>query len=146
LKKFGNVKSLRQRLTNITVAAGTLPEKAAETLFFTAATVRKQAKVLEGETTKLANLFAVLFGNLVVVSAALGIFVVLVLLDRHAPTVVAPIMKGFVDRAVRAAPSFHTDTWLVLLAIDAYLYWTFAKLRRRFRRKEVRAGPSTYVN
>jgi ubiquinone biosynthesis protein len=146
LKKFGNLKSLRQRLTNITVAAGTLPEKAAETLFFTAATVRKQAKVLEGETTKLANLFAVLFGNLVVVSAALGIFVVLVLLDRHAPTVVAPIMKRFVDRAVRAAPSFHTDTWLVLLAIDAYLYWTFAKLRRRFRRKEVRAGPSTYVN
>jgi hypothetical protein len=35
---------------NIAVVAKTLPEKAAETLFFTAAAVRKQAKVFEGGT------------------------------------------------------------------------------------------------
>ena len=146
IRKFGNLKSLRRRLPGIAVAAETLPEKVAETLFFTAAMVRKQAKVFEGETTKLANLFAVLFGNLVLVSAALGLFVALVLLDRHVSTIVEPIMKGVVYRAVQAGPPLETDTWLVLLAVDAYLCWTFAKLRRRFRRKEVRAGPSTYVN
>jgi hypothetical protein len=74
-----------------------------------------------------------------------GIAIVLVLLDRHAPAIVAPIMKGFINQAVRAAPAFETDAWLLLLALDAYLGWMFARLRRRFGRNEIdRAG--TAVN
>jgi hypothetical protein len=71
-----------------------------------------------------------------------AVVIVLVLLDRHVPTSVEAIMHGLVYRTVRAAPAFATDTWLALLALDVYLTWTFAGLRRRFRRKEtIRAGP-----
>jgi len=127
-------------LMNVAIATE-LPEKAAEFAFFYTALSRKQAKVFEGATTKVANLFAVLFGNLSVLCLLSGIAIVLVLLDRHAPAIVEPIMKGIIYRAVRAVPAFETDTWLLLLALDAYLGWTFAKLGRRFRRTEVgRAG------
>jgi ubiquinone biosynthesis protein len=127
----------RNRLLANLAAAATLPEKASELAFFNAGLVRKQAKVIEGATTKIANMFAVLFGNLSLACALAGVGIVLVLLDRHAPAMVAPIMQGIIFRAVHAAPAFGTDTWLLLLALAAYLGWTFARLRRRFNRKEV---------
>jgi predicted unusual protein kinase regulating ubiquinone biosynthesis (AarF/ABC1/UbiB family) len=136
LRGFGTRKSFKQVLMSLAIATE-LPEKAAELAFFYTALARKQAKVFEGATTKVANLFAVLFGNLSLLCILSGIAIVLVLLDRHAPAIVGPIMKGIIHRAVRAAPAFETDTWLVLLALNAYLGWTFAKLRRRFGRNEI---------
>jgi ubiquinone biosynthesis protein len=136
LRRFGTRKSLKQMLINLAIATE-LPGKAAELAFFYTGLARKQAKVFEGATTKVANLFAVLFGNLSLLCILSGIAIVLVLLDRHAPAIVGPIMKGIIQRAVRAAPAFETDTWLLLLALDAYLGWTFAKLRRRFGRNEI---------
>ena len=63
LRSFGRRKSLKQMLMNLAIATE-LPGKAAELAFFYTALARKQAKVFEGATTKVANLFAVLFGNL----------------------------------------------------------------------------------
>jgi hypothetical protein len=63
LRGFGKRKSLKQMLINLAIATE-LPEKAAELAFFSASLARKQAKVFEGTTTKVANLFAVIFGNL----------------------------------------------------------------------------------
>ena len=140
LISFGKRKSLKQVLMNLAIATE-LPAKAAELAFFGASLARKQAKVFEGATTKVANLFAVLFGNLSLACAIAGVLIVLVLLDRHAPTSVEAIMHGLVFRTVRTAPAFATDTWLALLALDVYLAWTFAGLRRRFGRTEmVRTG------
>lgn len=136
LRRFGTRKSFRQILWNLAIATG-LPGKATELAFFDTSLARKQAKVFEGATSKVANLFAVLFGNLTGLCVLSGIAIVLVLLDRHAPATVAPIMKGFINKAVRAAPAFETDAWLLLLALDAYLGWTFAGLRRRFGRNEI---------
>jgi ubiquinone biosynthesis protein len=135
LRQFTTRRSFRQRLATLAVAAD-LPEKIAELTFFNASLARKHAKVFEGATSKAANLFAVLFGNLSLLCALAGAAIVLILLNRHAPGSVQPLMKGIVDRAVQAAPPLETDTWLLILAIDAYLGWTFAKLRARFRRKE----------
>jgi ubiquinone biosynthesis protein len=136
LMKFQTRKSLRQILTNLAIATE-LPGKASELAFYYTGLARKQAKVFEGATTKVANLFTVLFGNLALGCLLGGIAIALVLLDRHAPDLAAPIMKGIVHRAVRGAPAFESDTWLLLLAFGAYLGWTFLKLRRRFDRKEV---------
>jgi ubiquinone biosynthesis protein len=136
LRGFGTRKSLKQVLMNLAIATE-LPGKAAELAFYYTGLARKQAKVFEGATTKVANLFAVAFGNLSLLCILSGIAIVLVLLDRHAPAIVTPIMKGIIYRAVRAAPAFEADTWLLLLALDAYLGWTFAKLRRRFGRNEI---------
>jgi ubiquinone biosynthesis protein len=145
LKKFAKRKSLRLIITSL-VAAIELPTKAAELAFFYTALARKQARVFEGATTKIANLFAVTFGNLTLLCAIAGIMIMLILVDRHAPGASGAIMKGIIYRTVRAAPPFETDTWLVLLALDAYLGWTFAKLRRRFRRKEIdRASIALYT-
>jgi ubiquinone biosynthesis protein len=143
-KKIRSAKTIRERLTSIAIAWETLPEKAAETLFFTASLVRRQAKVFEGETTKFANLFAVLFGKLVLLSALAGVFMLLLLLERYSPALVESMLRGPVYRAIHAAPELATDTWLVLLAADAYVCWTFMKLRRRFARKEERGDPSIY--
>jgi ubiquinone biosynthesis protein len=144
LRKFATVKSWRQIVMNV-AAAAELPGKAAELAFFGAALARRQARVFEGSTTKFANLFAVMFGKLGLLSLLIGIFIVLILLDRHAPGAVEPILGGIVRRTVHAAPAFETDTWLVLLAIDTYLGFTFAQLRRRFRIKEMRRPGTTAV-
>jgi ubiquinone biosynthesis protein len=136
LRRFGTRGSLRKLLENFTIAAE-LPGKISELTFFTTGVARKQAKVFEGATSKVANLFAVLFNNLKLVCVLTGIGILLVLLDRHAPAIVAPIMKGIVRRIVRAAPAFESDTWLLLLAVDAYLAWILGKLGQRFGRHEV---------
>ena len=113
-----------------------LPEKFAELVFFSASLARRQAKVFEGATTKTANMFAVLFQNLTQFCYFSGAFIVLVLLDRHLPMLVAPILQGFIARTVHAAPELETDTWLVVLGMIAYMGWTFTSLRRRFESKE----------
>jgi hypothetical protein len=99
--KFQTRKSLRQILTNLAIATE-LPGKASELAFYYTGLARKQAKVFEGATTKVANLFTVLFGNLALGCLLGGIAIALVLLDRHAPDLAAPIMKGIVHRAVRS--------------------------------------------
>ena len=139
LRQFTTRKSLRQTLTQLVLATD-LPGKVAELTFFNASLARKHAKVFEGATSKVANLFAVLFGNLSLLCVLLGVAIVLILLERHAPAMVQPLMKGIIYRAVHAAPPLETDTWLLLLALDAYAGWTFAKLRGRFKRNEVRVA------
>jgi ubiquinone biosynthesis protein len=135
LKSFGTPKSMRQTL--MSAAIGTkLPEMAAELAFYQTSLARRQAKVFEGAITKAANMFAVLFQNLTLLCVFLGLIIVLVLLDSHAPTLVAPIMKGVVARLVHSAPAYETDTWIVILGVFAYLAWTFAKLRQHFIRKD----------
>ena len=136
LKSFGTSRSMRQMLMNAAIATK-LPEKASELAFYHTSLARRQAKVFEGATTKAANMFAVLFQNLTQLCVLLGLVIVLVLLDRHAPKLVAPIMKGLVARVVHGAPAYETDTWIVILGVLAYMAWTFAKLKQRFIRKEV---------
>jgi ubiquinone biosynthesis protein len=119
-------------------AAADLPEKISELAFFSAAQIRRQAKVFQGTTTKFADLFAVLFGKLMLATVLFACFGALVLLERIAPTIAQSLMPGVVRRMVDSAPDFGSDTWWLFLALDLYLYWTFRKLRQRFRRKEVR--------
>jgi hypothetical protein len=135
-RKFGSRKALRQIMMNLAIMSE-LPGKAAELAFFHSTLARRQARVFEGATSKIANLFAVLFGNLALLCAVVGLTIVLVLLDRHAPQVAAAIVGGVVHRWVEAAPQWGMHTWLLVLALDVYLGWTFARLRRRFRRSEV---------
>jgi ubiquinone biosynthesis protein len=136
LQSFGTSRSMRQMLMNAAIATR-LPEKAAELAFYHTSLARRQAKVFEGATTKAANMFAVLFQNLTQLCVFLGLVIVLVLLDRHAPTLVAPIMKGIVARVVHGVPAYQTDAWIIILGVLTYMAWTFAKLRQRFIRKEV---------
>jgi ubiquinone biosynthesis protein len=136
LRQITTRKSLRELMMKVVLTSRDTPEKIAEMTFFGASLARKQAKVFEGATSKVANLFAVLFGNLSLLCALAGVGIILILLDRHAPAMVQPLMKGIIYRSVHAAPPLETGTWLLLLAFDIYLGWTFAKLRRRFRRTE----------
>jgi ubiquinone biosynthesis protein len=136
LRRFATRKSAHQLLTNL-VSTVQLPQKIEELAFYHSALARKQAKVFAGTTSKLAHLFAVLFGNLTLLCVLSGIAIVFVLLDRHAPALVWPIPKGIIEWTVRAAPAFGTDTWLLLLALVAYLGWTFSRLRQHFRLSEV---------
>jgi ubiquinone biosynthesis protein len=135
-RKFGSRKALRQTVLNLGLLSE-LPEKAAELAFFYSTLARRQVRVFEGATSKVANLFAVLFGNLELSCAVAGLMILLVLLDRHAPQVAASVMGGVLHRAVQAAPKWGTDAWLLVLALDTYLGWTFARLRQRFRQSEV---------
>jgi ubiquinone biosynthesis protein len=146
LKNFGTSKSLRQMLMNMAIATK-LPEKAAELAFFDASFARRQAKVFEGATTKVANMFAVLFQNFALWCGLAAVVVILVLLERYAASFVSPIMIGIIARIVHGAPAYETDTWVLILIILAYLAWTFSKLRRRFSRKEMRpydSGPRAF--
>jgi ubiquinone biosynthesis protein len=139
LRNFATRKAVRQLLTNLMIATE-LPGKVSELMFFNTALARRHAKIFEGATTKAANMFAILFQNLTLLCILSGLVIVVTLLDRHAPTLVAPIMHGIIARTVHAAPAFATDTWILVLIIIAYVGWTFTKLRRRFSRKEDLVG------
>jgi hypothetical protein len=136
LESFGTPKSVRQMLMNMAMATR-LPEKASELAFFDASLARRQAKVFEGATTKVANMFAVLFQNVALWCVLAALVVVLVLLERYAPNVVSPIMAGIIARIVHGAPAYETDTWVLILVVLTYAAWTFLRLRRRFSRKEI---------
>jgi ubiquinone biosynthesis protein len=136
LRHFATRKSMRQLMMNMVIAAE-LPEKAAELAFFNASLARKHAKVFEGATTKAANMFAVLFRNLTYWCMLAGLWIVLVLLDRYLPALVAPILHGIIGRAVYGAPALESDTWVALLVVLAYSAWTFTGLQRRFSRQEM---------
>jgi len=69
------------RVANSEAIATSLPEKASELAFFDASFARRQAKVFEGATTKVANMFAVLFQNLASWCILTVLVVVLVLLN-----------------------------------------------------------------
>jgi len=140
LRGLGTRAALRQMTRNL-ATAGYLPEKATELAFFQTGLARRQAKRFEGAIGKVDNLFAVLFANLARVCLLTGIIIVLVLLDRRAPTVTG----GVLDRMTRALPTFESDTWLLFLILDAYLGWTFTRLRRRFGREEVGDGRTINV-
>ena len=115
-----------------------LPAKAAELAFFKTSLARRRAKEFEGTITKVASMFAVLFQNLTRVCIFSVAFIVLVILDRHLPSLAPSVLQGFIARIVHAAPKLGTDSWLVALGMITYLGWTFAGLRRRFERKEPR--------
>ena len=93
--------------------------------------------MFEGATTKASNMFAVLFYNLTLQCFFVGLWIVLILLDRYFPALVSPILIGIIGRAVHGAPALETDTWVVLLLMLAYAGRTFAGLRGRFGRREM---------
>jgi ubiquinone biosynthesis protein len=136
LRQFVTRRSMRQVMMNL-VIAGDLPAKAAELAFFNASLARRHAKVFEGATTKASNMFAVLFYNLTLQCFFVGLWIVLILLDRYFPALVSPILIGIIGRAVHGAPALETDTWVVLLIMLAYAGRTFAGLRGRFGRREM---------
>jgi ubiquinone biosynthesis protein len=144
LRNLGTRESLKERLLNLAIATE-LPAKAAELAFFYTAIARRQAKVFEGTTSKIANLFAVIFANLTLLCFLSGLAIVLVLLERHAPAMLRPIMPDTLARMLQAAPMLESDVWLLLLAVAAYLGWTFEKLRQRFARSEIDRARSINV-
>jgi ubiquinone biosynthesis protein len=136
LQSLGTPESMRETVTNLAIASR-LPERIAELAFYYTSIARKHAKVFEGATSKVASMFAVLFGNLTLLCVLAALAILLVLLNRYAPNLVAPLMRGVIGRVVHAIPAFETDTGFLLLAVNCYLGWTFARLRRRFGRHEV---------
>jgi ubiquinone biosynthesis protein len=138
LRRFAGRAAIRRALTSLAHVVVDLPEKASELAFFNVTFARREAKVFQGATTKFAELFVVLFARLGLLSAVVGVLIGLLLLDRHQPLIVRPVMKGIVFKAVHALPALPSDTWTILLVVDAYLCWTFTRLRRRFERPDVR--------
>ena len=137
LEESAKRKNLPRTLMNLMIGSE-LPAKAAELAFFKTSLARRRAKVFEGATSKVTNMFAVLFQNLTQLCIFSVAFIVLVMVDRHLPSLVTPVLQGIIARIVHAAPELGTDTWLVALGMITYLGWTFAGLRRRFERKEPR--------
>jgi ubiquinone biosynthesis protein len=136
LRQFASRQAMRRVMMNMVIAAD-LPAKAAELAFFNVSLARRQAKVFEGATTKASNMFAVLFYNLTLQCIIVGLWIVLILLDRHFPALVSPVLVGIIGRVVHGAPALETDTWVVLLIMIVYSGWTLAGLRRRFSRREM---------
>lgn len=137
LRRLRTQQSWQRLARNLAIAAD-LPEKIGEMTFFGAAQARRQAKVFQGTTSKVAYMFSVLFGKLMFAAFVFAAFAILVLLDRYNPGLAQANLPGLVARVVVAAPDFGTDTWWLLFFLDLYFAWTFAKLRRRFRRTEIR--------
>jgi ubiquinone biosynthesis protein len=112
-----------------------------EFALFEGASLRRQAQVFQGATSKVADLFSHLFlnaGRFVTVAAVL---LTLVYLRQQGSPLTAGLDHLRVFRwASATVPKMATDEWVMVGVAVLYTRHVCGKLRRRFAQKEVRVG------
>jgi len=115
-----------------------LQEGAKEYLFHMSAIVRRQAQVLERQTSKAGLFFQAVFGVLVAALAAGGVGAVLTFLHQHYHPWVQRWMGARIERITAAVPPLEYSLWIVIIALDVYFVRSCIKLRNKFSEKEDR--------
>jgi hypothetical protein len=126
-----------EKIAFATVAGVTLVERALEESALTAAMVRRDALIFEASITKAAYLSALAFRHLGALLVMLAVYIVVTLVRQHHPAWFPWKPVGPLATALDAPPHLDPLSWILVLAIDLYLWRLFIHLARRFVTKEV---------
>jgi ubiquinone biosynthesis protein len=137
LRPLGRRRTLVQFLGNL-AHANEIPQAYYEYQLFTNTIRRRQAQVFQGATSKLSHFFSVLCGRLAIGLLLAAFFNLLVFLHQHHPTWVAPIMRGLLLQTANSFPRLEAQVWWLILGLDFYFCYMFARLKQRFAEREAR--------
>lgn len=117
-----------------------IAERINEYTLFQGALIRRHAQVFQGATSKISNVFAMLLSQLSLLVLAHGVLILIVLLQQSYPELVEPILGAQVADVANYFPRLDPQIWIALQALDAYVFWSLRRLRRRLLDRESRAG------
>lgn len=114
-----------------------IQERFNEYSMFQGSIIRQHAQVFEGASNRFASSFAVLVAQLSVLMLALGVVVLVVLIQQHlgAPlSLLGPQASGL----AAAFPTLDPQVWLGILAVDLYVVWNLRRVKARLEQKDFR--------
>jgi hypothetical protein len=110
-----------------------------EFALYEGASLRRQAQVFQGATSKIADLFAAVFRTMARFQFVLACFAVLVFIHQKDPTALSFLMHlHIVAWVINLVPRMDNEFWFLIFFAIAYCYRFFHKLHCRFSQKEVR--------
>jgi ubiquinone biosynthesis protein len=116
-----------------------IQERLNEYTMFQGSIVRRNARVFQATTNKVADAMAALVGLLAVAILIPGILLLAVLLDQRLPelsvAIFGPQLSGLIDRV----PRLDGRLYLAAIVLDAYVFWAFLRLKGRLRQKDIRS-------
>jgi len=111
-------------------------ENSYEQALYQGSLMRRQAQVFEGTTTKFDHLFSVLYRQVSVIQIFAGVLFTLAFLYQHYPSTVKPWMGAQFTRVMNMFPFFDYQMWLIILAVNFYLFLSSIRLGKMFAEKQ----------
>jgi ubiquinone biosynthesis protein len=110
--------------------------RAAENVMLQGWLVRRQVQVFKGQTSKVSQFFAVVFGMGAKLLVLAGILLAIAFLRQHHSSWVPAPISRWSDGLLRAAPDLEYVTWLLILVILFFAYRAFTRLKKDLSRTE----------
>ncbi len=126
------------RANRALVAAAQLPRMASEAAFFEQSVIRRQARVLEGSTTKAAELLAAICRSLVMLLILIEALLLAAFADQRGDAWLARFIGPQLTGVVRTLPTAEPWVWLAGAGLVLIAHRTVRALGRRFARKPIR--------
>ncbi|MEO8519745.1 MAG: AarF/UbiB family protein [Acidobacteriota bacterium] len=115
-----------------------IQDRVNEYTMFQGSLIRRHAQVFQGATNKFADVFAGLVGLLSVAVLVPGLVFAMILSQQFYPDATLQVFGSQVVALANRFPKFELRVWVVIIAVNFYLYYSLNKLKRRLRQKDVR--------
>lgn len=115
-----------------------IQERVSEFTLFQGSIIRRNARVFQAATNKVADALAAFVGLVAAAIFAVGLLLLGVLLQQRLPSVANTIFGGQITGVLARVPPLDGRVTAALLLADVYVFGAFLRLRRRLRSKDVR--------
>jgi ubiquinone biosynthesis protein len=116
-----------------------IQERINEYSLFQVSIIRRNARVFQASTNKVADALAAFVGVIAIAILALGVLLFGVLLGQRLPGLTLTIFGPQLTALIERVPPLDGRIFLGLLLADVYVFATFLRLKRRLRQKDVRS-------
>jgi ubiquinone biosynthesis protein len=116
-----------------------IQERINEYTMFQVSIIRRNARVFQASTNKVADALAAFVGVLAGSILFLGVMLFGVLLGQRFPGLTRTLFGPQLTTVIDTVPRLDGRIFLALLMADMYVFATFLRLKRRLRQKDVRS-------
>lgn len=116
-----------------------IQERINEFTLFQGSIIRRNARVFQAATSKVADAIAAFVGVVAGVFLVVGVMLLGVLLYQRAPDVTRTIFGVQLSGWLARVPRLDGRLFAALMVADVYVFAAFVRLRRRLRSKDVRS-------
>jgi hypothetical protein len=131
-------RNIPNRANRALVAAAQLPRMASEAAIFEQSIVRRQARVIEGSTTKASELLAAGCRSAVMLLILIEALLLAAFADQFGDAWLARVIGPQLTGMVRTLPTAEPWVWLAATGLVLIVHRNVRALGRRFARKPIR--------
>jgi ubiquinone biosynthesis protein len=132
-------RDLYSRIVGGVRSAMDIQERISEYTMFQGSIIRRNARVFQAATNKVADALAAFVGVLAVAILFPGVLLFGVLLGQRFPGLTRALFGAQLTGLIDTVPRLDGRIFLGLLVADVYVFATFLRLKRRLRQKDVRS-------